>query len=369
MAGCFAALALAACGAATVGDGGGTGGTSSPGTGGSGTGGNATGGSATGGSATGGNAARGGSTGSGGATGGTVGTGGFMATGGVVGTGGTHTGGAGGAGGAAGARATGGTFGTGGVAGGGGGAKGGATGTGGSSTGGSTGTGGTGGAPTVDCSATIPSGGTVHQSSNAAGTAAGLDWTIWSNGSAGSITTYSVPAFSASWNNSGDYLARLGVQWNATKTYDQYGTISAQFVEKKSGSGGNYSYIGIYGWSVSPCVEFYIVEVSYNQMPVNPGNTTNKGTVDIDGGTYIIYSRPTSGTGGSKCSGVSSWTQYYSVRKTARTCGTISISQHFAAWAAAGLTLGKMDQAQILVEVGGGSGSIDFPTANVTTTQ
>jgi hypothetical protein len=30
------------------------------------------------------------------------------------------------------------------------------------------------------------------------------------------------------------------------------------------------------------------------------------------------------------------------------------------------MPLGNMLQAQILVEVGGGSGTIDFPTANVT---
>jgi hypothetical protein len=339
------------------------------------------GGSSTGGQTGAGGSATGGETGAGGARGGSTGTGGVATggvtgTGGSAGTGGTSKGGSSGTGGAAGSKGTGGTVGTGGVIGTGGtaagGHTGGSTGTGGTNLGGATGTGGTtggGGAVTVDCSAAVPSGGTVHQSSNATGMAAGLDWTIWSNSSAGSITTYSVPAFSASWNNSGDYLARLGVQWNDTKTYDQYGTIAAQFVEKKTGSGGGYSYIGIYGWSVSPCIEFYIVEDSYNQMPVNPGNTTNKGTADIDGGTYIIYSRPTSGTGGSKCSGVSNWTQYYSVRKTARTCGTISVSQHFAAWAAAGLSLGKMDQVQLLVEVGGGSGNIDFATANVTTTQ
>ena len=66
---------------------------------------------------------------------------------------------------------------------------------------------------------------------------------------------------------------------------------------------------------------------------------------------------------------MNNWEQFYSVRKTARKCGTISISDHFKAGAAAGMTLGKMDQAQILIEVGGGSGSIDFTTANVTTTQ
>ena len=218
----------------------------------------------------------------------------------------------------------------------------------------------------VNCDAPALSGGTVHSSSNASGTAAGLNWTVWSNGSGGSITTYDVPAFKATWNNSSDFLARLGLQWNATKTFDQYGTITAQFASKKTGTGGGYSYIGIYGWSVSPCVEFYIVDDSYNRMPVNPGNTTNKGNVTIDGGTYTMYLRNTTGTGGSKCSGVTSWAQYYSVRNTARTCGQISVTEHFKAWAAAGLPLGKMDQAQILVEVGGGEGSIDFTTASVT---
>src|SRR5438552_2499178 len=102
-------------------------------------------------------------------------------------------------------------------------------------------------------------------------------------------------------------------------------------------------------------------------MPVNPGNTMNKGTVMIDGGTYTLYTRPTTGTGGSRCGGsVGSWTQFYSVRQTARTCGQISITEHFKAWAAAGMTLGNLLEASILVEVGGGSGSIDFPTANVT---
>ncbi|MET0791049.1 MAG: glycoside hydrolase family 11 protein [Polyangiaceae bacterium] len=227
-----------------------------------------------------------------------------------------------------------------------------------------------GGSSTLDCSAppAVPANGTKHSSSNASGKAAGLDWTIWSNGSGGSITTYDVEAFSAAWNNSGDFLARTGLQWNASKTYDAYGTITAQFAAKKTGTGGGYSYIGIYGWSVSPCVEYYIVDDSYNKMPVNPGSTTNKGTAMIDGGTYTLYTRATTGTGGSKCPGTSSWTQYYSVRQTARDCGQISITEHFKAWAAAGMPLGKMDQAQILVEVGGGSGSIDFSVASISAT-
>jgi len=235
----------------------------------------------------------------------------------------------------------------------------------------SSGGGGSGGGSTIDACAmtTMPTGGTVVSSSNKSGKAAGLDWTIWSNGNGGSITYYDVPAFSAAWNNSGDFLARIGLQWNATKTYDQYGTITAHFNYKKTGSAGGYSYIGLYGWSIGPCVEFYIVEDSFNKMPVNPGNTSKQVvTADpIDGSKYTFYMRPTNGTGGSKCSGgASSWSQFYSIRHDARQCGEISVSEHFKRWAAEGMVLGKMDQAQILVEVGGGTGSADFTVATVT---
>ena len=287
-------------------------------------------------------------------------------------SGGPSTGGFGnGTSGGAGGRSGGGAGGRSGGAAGAGGRSGGAAGAGtaGAAGGSSTGSAGAG-SSTLDCAATPAAltGGTKHASSNASGKAAGLDWTIWSNGSGGSITTYDVPAFSAAWSNSGDFLARIGAQWNDTKTYDQLGTVTAELDYTKTGTGGGYSYIGIYGWSVSPCVEWYIVDDSYNKMPVNPGSTTNKGTAMIDGGTYNLYSRQTTGTGGSKCGSTTSWVQFYSVRQTSRDCGQISISEHFKAWAAAGMTLGKMDQAQVLVEVGGGTGSVDFTTANVIVT-
>jgi endo-1,4-beta-xylanase len=259
----------------------------------------------------------------------------------------------------------------------GGGVTGGLTGMGGARTGGAPGNGGakaTGGAgvgggtsTTVNCSATMPTGGTAH-AANSQGGAGSLAWQIWSNQTSGTMTTFSTPAFSATWNNSGDFLARLGLEWgNSGKTYDQFGTITAQFAYTRTGTAGGYSYIGIYGWSTNPCVEYYIVDDSYNTMPVNPGNDTNKGTATIDGGTYNLWLRNTTGTGGSRCGATAtSWAQYYSIRTTGRQCGTISVTQHFNAWKAAGMTLGSMLEAKILIEVGGGSGSVNFPVANVT---
>ena len=56
-----------------------------------------------------------------------------------------------------------------------------------------------------------------------------------------------------------------------------------------------------------------------------------------------------------------------STRKTPRQCGTIVVSDHFAAWAKQGWSLGNLASVHVNVEVGGGTGSIDFPVANVTT--
>ena len=333
----------------------------------------------------------GGMPGTGGArTGGAPGNGGTLATGGLAATGGARTGGAPGAGGAA----TGGTLATntGGMLGTGGARTGGATGAGGAATGGKAATGGaatggkaatggtpgTGGAPgtgggtsTVDCSATMPTGGTVH-TSNSQGGAGSLAWQYWANNPAnGSMTTFSTPAFAASWNGANDFLARLGLEWGSNpQPYTSHGTITAQYTFTKTGTAGGYSYIGIYGWSTNPCIEWYIVDNSFNSMPFTPYNSSQKGSaVMIDGENYKLYSNGTTGTGGNRCGNVTSWTQFWSVRQTARTCGTITISQHFDAWNAAGLTLGNMLEAKILIETGGGNGSINFPIADVTSTQ
>jgi hypothetical protein len=245
-----------------------------------------------------------------------------------------------------------------------------------SSTDGSSSTGGktsTGGSPAtgvssavVSCSTTPLSGGTAHCSSNVSGNVNGLSWTIWSSGSGGCLYTYgsgSGGAFKATWNNSGDFLARVGLQWDETKTYDQYGTVSADYSYTKTGTAGGYSFIGVYGWSNNPLVEYYIVEDWFGSGPPTGGGTL-KGTFNVDGGMYKVYTHTQ--TNQPSIHGTATFPQYFSVRQTPRQCGHISISEHFKQWASYGMTLGKMYEAKILVEAGGGTGSVDFTTATVT---
>jgi endo-1,4-beta-xylanase len=179
------------------------------------------------------------------------------------------------------------------------------------------------------------------------------------------MTVFGVDAtFNANWSNVGDFLARVGLGWNSSQTYTQIGTISADFAYTRTGTAGGFSYIGIYGWSENPLHEYYIVEDWFGSG-IPTGGGAKVGTFTADGATYNVYTHTQTNqpaiTGGN-----ATFVQFFSVRQTARQCGHISISQHFAEWASLGLTLGNMEEARILVEVGGGNGTIDFTKATVT---
>lgn len=86
-----------------------------------------------------------------------------------------------------------------------------------------------------------------------------------------------------------------------------------------------------------------------------------KGTLSIDGGTYNIYQHTQ--TQQPSIHGTATFPQFFSVRQTPRTCGHISLSEHWKKWASLGMTLGKMYEAKFLVEAGanpGGSGTFDM---------
>ena len=137
----------------------------------------------------------------------------------------------------------------------------------------------------------MPTGGTTYTGTNVNGTADGLNYGIWTNGSGGSITVFpNAHAFSASWNNSLDFLAHLGLDFNTPKAYTAYGTVTAEIVESKTGTSGSFSSIGMYGWMHSPCVEWYINEDSFTGLAPR-GNVT----AVIDGATYYLSTSMTTG--------------------------------------------------------------------------
>lgn len=292
--------------------------------------------------------------GSGGSIAGSTGEGG---SGGQPGAGG---GGGGAAPASAGVTGSGGASSSGGLAG-----AGGSTGEGGSTGDGGGGTGG--GAET--CPPATPLTGGMEYCSNSRGNAGnGYGYELWAEGGgSGCMTVHRVDAtFSAKWNNVEDFLARVGLDYNQTQKHTQIGTISAEFAHTKTEENGGLTYIGIYGWTVNPLREFYILDDWGSVKPAgfsSDGTPRDEvGTLTADGETYDVWKKTRVNkpaiTGPS-----ATFDQYFSIRRTARTCGTISVSEHFTKWEALGLPLGNLHEIKLLVEAQNNSGTVKFTTA------
>ena len=177
------------------------------------------------------------------------------------------------------------------------------------------------------------------------------------------MTVYGVgAAFKANWTNVGDWIARVGLAFDKTKTYSQLGTFSSDFAYTTTGiTTGGFGNVGIYGWSVNPLHEYYIAENWLGKKP----NFTKVGTFTIDGeGTYDVMTNTQ--TNQPNITGTNAtFVQYWSVNQTPRTCGHISISKHFAEWASLGLQLGNLEETRFLVEAQNNSGTIDFTSLTV----
>ena len=173
-------------------------------------------------------------------------------------------------------------------------------------------------------------------------------------------------AFRAEWNYPNDFLGRVGYFWNQGKPYTYYKNVYCdfKFTRSANGTAGSYSYIGIYGWSKDPMIEWYIVEDWFGSGIIGPssmgGGATKKGEFTVDGETYFIYQATRPAGSGNIEGSREPFPQFFSVRQTRRQSGTVSITEHFKEWERIGMVLGtNMYEAKFLVEAGGGKGWFD----------
>ena len=209
-----------------------------------------------------------------------------------------------------------------------------------------------------------PTGGSKYTTDGVGNEAKDGNHELWHDGGGSmTMTVYGKgAAFKADWNSAGDFLARVGYRWGSNGSgASTYAPIIADYNFTKTGNGGGYSYIGIYGWARNPLVEYYVVENGFWTSPPNGGSiggTSKNSTLTIDGGIYDIYTSPRNQK--PSIDGTKDFTQYWSIRRTPRTCGRISLSAHFAKWASLSMPLGNLVEAKLLVEAGGGAGTFDL---------
>ncbi len=180
--------------------------------------------------------------------------------------------------------------------------------------------------------------------SNGTGQHCGYTYEYWKDQGTGSLVL-EADGFSVAWNNINNLLGRKGIRPGSANLVATY--------EANYQPNGN-SYLCIYGWMRNPLVEYYIVDSWGSGRP--PGGAS-VGTVTTDGGTYDLYR--TQRVEQPSIDGTRTFDQYWSVRTSQRTSGTITVGNHFSAWAAKGMNLGSLYEVSMTVEGYQSSGTAD----------
>ncbi len=181
----------------------------------------------------------------------------------------------------------------------------------------------------------------------------GYDYELWRDSGDVRMSLKTDGAFACSWRNIHNALFRIGKKFDDMPACDRLADLKLTYGCDYRPVGN--SYLCVYGWSLDPLIEFYIVEAWGEWRP--PG-AKSLGSVEIDGGKYDIYE--TTRVDKPSIVGDTTFRQFWSVRTRRKTGGTVSVGAHFKAWEKLGLKPGRITEVALCVEGYESSGTADL---------
>lgn len=186
---------------------------------------------------------------------------------------------------------------------------------------------------------------------NQQGTNNGYFYSFW-NAGGGSVemTLGNGGNYGVRWSNCNNFTCGKGWNRGSSRTISYSGSFD----------GGSDGYLALYGWTRNELIEYYVVE---NYGSWTPPGGTSIGTLTSDGSTYKIYK--TQRINQPSIVGRTTFYQYWSVRTSKRSSGTITFSNHIKAWASLGMNMGSTWDYQIMETEGVQSSG----SSNITVTE
>ena len=174
----------------------------------------------------------------------------------------------------------------------------------------------------------------------------------WTSGPGGS--------YRVSWNQ------RSGGNFVVGKGYSPGAVTRVNYTGQFQVSGN--SYLALYGWTLDPLVEYYVIESFGIHNPSDNANSTCYGTFQSDGGTYEVWMKWR--VNAPSIIGTATFPQFWSVRTRRHVGGSINTTRHFEAYRRAGLRMGRLLDMFVGIEGQAGNGSANItvgalPTGNV----
>jgi hypothetical protein len=198
--------------------------------------------------------------------------------------------------------------------------------------------------------------------SNQTGTHDGFYYSFWKDSGDATFGLREGGRYTSQWSNSTN-------NWVGGKGWNPGGRKIVNYSGSYNVDNSQNSYLALYGWTRDPLIEYYVIESygSYNPSSCSTGRQTY-GTFQSDGATYEIVRCQR--VNAPSIEGTQTFYQYFSVRQPKKgfgnISGTITVGNHFDAWARAGLNLGNHDYMVLATEGYQSRGSSDITVSEGT---